>query len=127
MTTLRSYLITGLAMAVVGVGGLVLLFTNAYPTLGPRWLFFFLLTLGICGLALPAVAYLHRRFPSDPPVDWDTILREVIWFGTYISLIAWLQLGRVLNLSIAFFLLLGFILIEYLIRMRERSRWEPRK
>ena len=114
-------------MAVVGWGGLMLLLTNAYPTLGPRWLFFFLLTLGLCGIAMPAVAYLHRRFPSDPPVDWDTILRQVIWVGTYGSLVFWLQLGRVLNLSIAFFLAMGFILIEYLIRMRERSRWEPRK
>jgi len=126
MSTLRSYLITGLTMAAAGIGGLVLLISNAYPTLGPRWLFFFLLTLSLCGIAMPVIAYLHRRFPTEPPADWDTILREVIWVGAYFGLIAWLQLGRVLTLSIAFFLALGFIMIEYFIRIRERSRWEPR-
>ena len=82
MSTLRSYLITGLAMAVVGVGGLMLLISNAYPTLGPRWLFFFLLTIGVCGLALPTVAYLHRRFPSDPLVGlgYHSERSDLVWY-----------------------------------------------
>ncbi|MCD4672032.1 MAG: hypothetical protein K8R77_05145 [Anaerolineaceae bacterium] len=127
MSSFRTYLYAGLLLAVVGLGGLSLLIFFMYPTLGPRWLFFFMLTLALCGIALPAVAYLHRRFPSDPPADWDTILRQVIWVGTYGSLLSWLQLGRVLTLPMAFFLALGFILIEFLVRLRERSRWQPRE
>jgi hypothetical protein len=127
MSSYRSYLYSGLLLAAVGWGGLTLLIRFVYPTLGPRWLFFFLLTLALCGTALPAIVYLHRRFPSEPRADWDTILRQTIWVGAYGNLLAWLQLGRVLTLFLAFFLALGFILIESLLRLRERSRWEPQE
>jgi hypothetical protein len=127
MSSFRSYLYAGLLLAVVGWGGLALLILFVYPTVGPRWLFFFLLTLALCGTALPVIAYLHRRFPSEPPVDWDTILRQVIWVGAFGNLLAWLQLGRVLTLPLTFFLALGFFLIEFLLRLRERSRWQPRE
>lgn len=127
MSSFRSYLYSGLSLAVVGWGGLFLVVRFAYPTLGPRWLFFFMLTLALSGTFLPVIAFLHRRFPSEPAVDWDTILRQAIWVGAYGNLLAWLQLGRVLTLSMAFFLALGFFAIEFLLRMRERSRWEPRE
>ncbi|MFU8772449.1 MAG: hypothetical protein ACNA8H_08530 [Anaerolineales bacterium] len=95
------------------------------PTVGPRWLFFFLGVLALTGTALPAVAYLNRRFPSTPPVTSAVILRQAIEFGVYVSTLAWLQFGRVLNLSLALLLALGLILIEWLLRLRERSQFKP--
>ena len=44
----------------------------------------------------------------------------------YISLtLAWLQIGRMLTLPLAVLLALGFLIIEYLLRLRERSQWKP--
>jgi hypothetical protein len=95
------------------------------PTLGPRWMFFFLSVLALTGTAMPLVAVLHRRFPGDPPAPPGVIVRQAIWFGIYLPTLAWLQLGRALSFSLAFLLALGLTLIEWLIRLRERSRWEP--
>ena len=79
--------------------------------------------LTICGLAVPCIAYLHRRFPADPPVSIGIILRQSILIGIYGNLMAWLQLGRVLDGYRALFLAIGFISIETLLRLIERSRW----
>lgn len=95
------------------------------PTVGPRWLFFFLWVLALTGTALPGVAFLNRRFPTVPPATSGIIIREAIWVGLYGATLAWLQLGRVLNLALAVLLASGFIAIEILVRLRERSQWEP--
>jgi hypothetical protein len=121
----RSFLPSALILSILGWGGLFTLLNYALPTVGPRWLFFFLGVLALTGTALPAVAYLNRRFPSTPPVTHVVILRQAIWIGLYISTLAWLQIGRVLNLSLALLLALGLILIEWLLRLRERSHFKP--
>lgn len=112
-------------LSVIGWGGLILLFFMALPTLGPRWLFFFLFTLALSGTALPVAYFLNRRFPSDPAVDGGVVLREGMWAGVYASLLAWLQMGRVLTLGLAFVLAMGLVVIEFLLRMGERSQWTP--
>ncbi len=117
---------TGLVLGLVGWVGLMLLIWLTLPTLGPRWLFFFLLVVALSGMALPPAAFLNRRFPSTPPADGNIILRQAIWVGIYGSLLAWLQLGRVLNLALAVFLAAGFLLIEILLRLSEKSRWNPK-
>jgi hypothetical protein len=53
------------------------------------------------------------------------VIRESIWVGLYWTTLAWLQLGRVLNLALAILLAAGFIAIEILVRLRERSQWKP--
>jgi hypothetical protein len=112
-------------LGVIGWGGLILLVFLAVPTLGPRWLFFFLFTLAFSGTSLPIVYFLNRRFPSTPPVDGNMVLREAMWCGVYFSLLAWLQMGRVLTSSLAFVLMVGLILVEFLLRLGERSQWSP--
>jgi hypothetical protein len=119
------FLITGLFLALVGWGGLAVLVLTTLPTLGPRWLFFFFLTLGVSGLALPVMHILHRRFPSEPPVDSGVMIREAIMLGIYGDLLAWLQLGKVLNPALTVFLAAGLCAIEFLLRLRERSRFKP--
>ncbi len=121
----RTFLPAAIILAVIGWGGLVYVFFFTLPTVGPRWLFFFLSVLAITGTVLPAVAFLNRRFPSIPPPTPSVILRQALWVGIYFPTLAWLQIGRVLTASMALLLLLGFILIEWLLRLRERSRWKP--
>jgi hypothetical protein len=123
--TVSSFLPTTIILVILGWGGLFLLFQRTMPTVGPRWLFFFLWVLALTGTALPGVAFLNRRFPTVPPATPGIIIREAIWVGLYGATLAWLQLGRVLNLALAVLLASGFIAIEILVRLRERSQWEP--
>lgn len=120
-----SILPTAFFLAIIGWGGLFYLVNYTIPTVGPRWLFFFLGVMALTGTSLPFTAFLNRRFPSHPPADPQVILRQAIWVGIYGATLAWLQLGRVLNLALAFLLALGLVLIEALLRMRERSQWKP--
>ena len=114
-----------LILSIIGCAGLAALIGFVVPTIGPRWLFFFLAVLAVTGLALPMMAFINRRFPSSPPVNTGVILREAIWVGIYFPTLAWLQIGRVLIPSLALLLAVGLILIELLLRLRERSQWNP--
>ena len=109
----------------IGWGGVALLFLNTLPTVGPRWLFFFLFVLALAGTFLPVVAFLNRRFPSMPPATAVVVIREATWIGLFGSTIAWLQIGRVLSIPMVLLLLIGFVLIEFLLRLSERSQWKP--
>ncbi len=119
------FLPVSIILFLVGWGGLVVLTYMTLPTLGPRWFFFFLAVLALTGTFLPVVYFLNRRFPSRPPVGGEVIIRQALWFGIYGSLIAWLQMGRVLTIVLALILLGVVILVEGLLRMWERSRWRP--
>lgn len=121
----RIFLPAALILALIGWGGLIYVLVFTRPTVGPRWLFFFLSVLALTGTALPAVAFLNRRFPSTPPPSSAVILRQALWVGIYFPTLAWLQIGRVLTPALALLLLLGFVLIEWLLRLRERSQWKP--
>lgn len=125
MTSLRPYFLTGALLGLLGWGGLAMLMLYTLPTLGPRWFFFFMLLVALSGTALPIAAYLHRRFPTDPPAGSNAVIREALLVGVYGCLLAWLQLGRVLSGALVVFIALGFIGVEALIRMQERSRWDP--
>jgi hypothetical protein len=120
-----AFLPTAFILAIAGWGGLFYLINNTFPTVGPRWLFFFLSVLAITGTVLPAIAFLNRRFPSKPPAAPGVILRQSIWVGIYGPTLFWLQMGRVLTIALAFLLAIGLVLIELLLRMRERSQWAP--
>lgn len=123
---LRRYSLASWILFMLGWGGLYILFDAVEPTQWqPLWLFFFLLMIGLAGFALPVVVFLNLRFPSDPPVPAGVLLREALWFGGYFPALAWLQLGRVLNPLIAILLLVGILLVEGLLRMREKSQWKP--
>ncbi len=118
-------LMAGMILAGVGWIGLVLVFLLTVPTLGPRWLMFFLLTMAISGPALPVVHYLHRRFPSKPVASGMVLVREALFFGAYADVMLWLQFGRALNFALAAFIAVGLLAIELLIRWLERSKWIP--
>jgi hypothetical protein len=121
----KAILITSLILLGVGAAGLFLLFSLTVPTLGPRWLLFFLVTLAFSGLALPGAYFINLRFPSNPPAGAAVLVREALWVGIYADLIIWLRFGKVLNFALGAFLLVGFVVIEVLLRLRERSRYSP--
>jgi hypothetical protein len=123
----RAFLPLAIVLTILGWGGLVLIIQSTVPNLGPRWLFFFLGVLALTGPSLPLVYFLNLRFPSNPPVAGMVILRQALWVGVYGSTVAWLQLGRVLTAGLAVILAGVFAMIEFLLRLFERSRWNPNR
>lgn len=119
------YLPTALILMVIGWGGIYLIGANATPNGGTRWLWFFAGVLAIVGTVMPVVAFLNRRFPSLPAATPLVIVRQSLWIGVYGAVIGWLQIGRVLTVALAVLLAVGLILIEWLLRLRERSQWKP--
>jgi len=124
---LRVFLPLSLLLIFIGWGGLLLVIQLTIPNLAPRWLFFFLTVLALTGPTIPVVYFLNIRFPSNPPVEEMVILRQSLWVGIFGSTIAWLQLGRVLTTGLGLILAGVFILIEFLLRLFERSRWNPKQ
>jgi hypothetical protein len=117
--TFRPFLFSTIVMIIGGWGGLAILLNYTLPTLWPRWGFFALLVVALVGTALPAVWFLNLRFRRK--IEANVIVRQSLFVGVYGATIMWLQLGRVLNLSITFGLALGLALIEYIILARERG------
>lgn len=121
----RHFILAALVLMLAGWGGLYFVLNYTQPSGGTRWLFFFAGVLALTGTALPFVAYLNRRFPSTPPPSPLVIVRQALWIGIYLPTLAWLRIGRVLTPSLALLLIAGLILIEWLLRMGERSQWKP--
>ncbi len=119
----RSLIIAAIIMAVVGWMGLIILLSTTLPTVGPRWLFFFLMTLAVTGTTLPFVWMLHRRFSKDGGAPSSTLLREALLFSLYVEFLIWLQINRSLSLALAILSALSLMGIEYLLRLLERNRW----
>lgn len=119
-----NFLPASILLFITGWGGLTALIISTLPTVGPRWLFFFLCVLGVTGTMLPITAFLNRRFPSTPPPSNMVIVRQALWFAVYASTLIWLQMGRVLNPALAILLAIGLGLIEFLLRLSEKSQWK---
>jgi hypothetical protein len=120
-----NFLPAAILLFVLGWGGLAVLIITTLPTVGPRWLFYFLCVLAITGTMLPITAFLNRRFPSKPPPSSLVIVRQALWFAIFGATMIWLQMGRVLNPALAILLAIGLGLIEFLLRMSEKSQWKP--
>jgi len=123
----RTYLPLSLVLTFTGWIGLLIIIRSTLPMIGPRWLFFFFGVLALTGPAIPITFFLNLRFPSKPPADGMVILRQSLWVGVFGGTITWLQLGRVLTPGLAMILAAVFVLIEFLLRLFERSRWDPKQ
>ena len=123
----RFYLPAMLVLIVVGAVGIALILTMTLPTIGPRWLFFFFIVIFVTGLFLPLTWFINLRFPSKPPVPPQVIVRQAAWFGIFAALLLWLRMGRVLTAPLGVILAAALFLVEFLIRLLERSRWNPQQ
>ncbi|HNK64621.1 MAG TPA: hypothetical protein PKL78_07940 [Anaerolineales bacterium] len=112
---------SALALALIGWGGLYLVVSLTLPFVWPRWGFFALLLMALTGTVLPAVFYLHQRFPTDPPAHANVLVRQAMWVGVYGVTLAWLQLGRLVTLYVILGLAAGLMAAEYFIRYREKA------
>jgi len=121
----RPLLIAAVILFVLGTGLFALAVFVLEPTIWPKWLFFFGGTLALTGLALPAAWFLNLRFPSEPPASGRIILRQAAWVGVFGGIAAWLQQEHLASLGVLAGLALGLFVIEYLVRLRERSLWRP--
>lgn len=119
----KGVLIAAVVMMVGGWYGLYQVVVQTLPLAFWRWVFFILLFVAVTGTALPFVRFLNIRFtpPHFEVVSGGIILRQSIWFGLYAVTCTWLLIPRVLNLPVAFFLALSFIVIEVYLRLRERA------
>ena len=121
----RPLIISMACMILVGWGIFAYVVFMLTPVVWARWLFFFGGVVGLTGLALPVAWFLNLRFPSEPRAGTAVLLRQAIWVGVYGSLLLWLQQERLVTIWSVLGLAAGLVAIEYLIRMRETSRWQP--
>ena len=123
-SSFRPFLLPSLLLALLGWGGIALLVTQTRPVAPARWAVYALFALALVGTALPVVYFFHWRFPDTPPAGVHVIIRQTLWVSAYGTTLLWLQQWRVATTEIVFLLAIGFILIEWLIRFRERNREE---
>jgi hypothetical protein len=122
--TVGRVLPVGLILTSIGAVGLVFIFLNTQPFIGPRWLLFFFVSLLACGLSLPLITMAQIRFYKKNLTE-GVLLRESILFAIYIDLLLWLQLGRVLTNFVAILLGAGFVLLEIFLRISEKATFLP--
>jgi hypothetical protein len=84
-------------------------------------LFFVLLFFAIASTFMPAIAYLNARFGrfSSLRVYRVRFVRQSIQIALLVVIVAWLQMQRMLNLSIALILIGVIILTEMFLITRE--------
>ena len=98
---------------------------STLPNLGNRWMFFVASVLVVSGICLPLVAYLNRIIQPFGPANFESVVREATMLGVYSGILLWLNKGQVLSVGLALILGIGIILVELLIRLRNRSQWHP--
>lgn len=119
---LRGVLLASLLMCLVGWGGLAYLVVSARPRIGGElWLFFILLQVAVTGTAIPAVAFISRRFaPADVAMPLTgAIVRRSVWIGIIAVACAWFMIPRYLSLPILLIVILVFVVVEVYLRNRE--------
>ncbi len=122
-----SVVAAGVALGVLGLAGLAWLIANTLPTIPNRWLFFAFLQIGLMGMALPFVRYLHQRFaPKTGAADNPAVLiRQSAWVGLFGTLCVWLRIPRLLSLPVVLIVLAALVAVEFFFRLRERMQWRP--
>ncbi len=94
------FFLPSILLVLIGGGGLYYTIFNELPTLDPAGFSSFSGCFDHRHLSA-LIRLFNARFPTTPPVEAAVVLREALWFGIYIALLAWFQLGRVLNLPLA--------------------------
>ncbi len=123
--TFRPFIFPTIFLIFIGWGGGAVLVFFTEPLVWMRWALFALLFLALTGSALPIIYFFHLRFPTQPPAAPHVIVRQAQWVGFYGLVTLWLRWGSLLRLWLILGLAGGLLAIEWLIRLRERARWNP--
>jgi hypothetical protein len=91
-----------------------------------KGLFFFLLFIAVTSTVMPPIAYLNARFGQHRNKRTYRVrfVRQSIWCSAFVLVIAWLQMQRVLSVTLALILMAVFILIETFLITREMPAQE---
>jgi len=111
------YVVFGIFLSWLGLWGVIQLEINSTT----KMLFFLLLFAAIVTTMAPAVAYLNARFGKfEGRRSYRArFVRQSICIGLCVVIGAWLQMRRVLNLTLAAILMAVFALIETFLITRE--------
>ena len=119
MEKLRTYFLLGAFIALPSAFGLYYLITNTLPYLKERWILFFLVITLVTGITLPVFAGLNKYFFSIRRIVPKSVVRESVASGIVIAILLWFQIGRVLTSTVVFLFVVGFVIIEILLRTRD--------
>ena len=120
--TFRPYVFSTILLTFCGWSGVVLLLFFSQPTLWPRWGLYVSIVLAGTGMSIPISYWFNKVFSTKKYVTADVIVRESVSIGVYFAILTWLSIGRALNFTIVMWLALGLIIVEYLLRLREREK-----
>ncbi len=119
--------IAGAILAVSGWSGLVWIVTHTLPTVPNRWAFYAFLHIAATGTALPLMRLLHRRFSREGGalISPAVLVRQATWVGLFATTCVWLRIPRLLSLPLALMIAFALVVVEVLLRLRERTQWRP--
>lgn len=123
---LRWWVLLSTILAILSFLVLRYVVTHLWPNPGtiiawPQILLFLLMFTGLSAGTVPVTAYMNYRFAKPGWVERDKgrLLRQGVWVGFLGVVMAYLQLIRGLNWTIAAVLICVFILIEAFFLTRE--------
>ncbi len=126
LTQPKWWILGSIPIALFSLAGLIYVVGYLWPDpntiFAPPQLFFFaLIFLGCGALTVPVTAYLNQRFSK---ADWlvrdrARLLRQGSWVGLFVTLLAYLQLSKILSWTIGVVLAGVFVLIETFLLTRE--------
>jgi hypothetical protein len=116
------YISLAILVSWLGLWGLIHLAVSSTT----KTLFFLLLFTGMTTTVMPAAAYLNARFGQYESRNTyrSRFVRQSIWVGACAVVGAWLQMQRVLSLTLGLILVAVFALIETFLITREKPASE---
>jgi hypothetical protein len=120
---LRWWVVIGLLMAGLGGAGLWWTVTRVWPDPVTELTLLGLVAITLCGLTIPASAYLNHRFarPGWQKHDPRRLLRQGAWVGLIGALYGWLKKEDALNWTIAAVITGVFALMEAFFLTRDQA------
>jgi hypothetical protein len=111
------YIVLIILVSWVGLWGLTHLSVNSTT----KTLFLGLLFSAITSTMMPPIAYLNARFGKfeDRRTYWARSVRQSVWVGACVVVIAWMQMQRILTPTLVVITIAVFALIETFLITRE--------
>jgi hypothetical protein len=122
----RWWVLGAILLASFSFLGIYYIINNLWPDSDqllaqPQLLLLAFIFLGVGSGTIPFSVFLNQRFSKVGWLDRDKtrLLRQGVWMGAFLVLLAYLQLARIFNITIAVVLAGVFILIETFLLTRE--------